>query len=558
MVEHPNHIGLANRAAEQALTLLHRSRRFPLNLPKVKGVDHYIFTDTRFDSPPLEHFNQRLKEETGAPGQHLNPLRRAIEKLPGSPKNIAVVSLYFRTFANHLQEIDWESVRALLQQLKKQQRTAIVFLFGNPYQAAHLKDELKNIDALFLTYSYVAASQQAAFKALCSFIPIRGETPVTLPGPMDKSLSLPAREYTLLSADSGKYHWQPLCDLLQEAVDQQVFPGCSAAIARKGRLLYWRGYGQADYQPGATPITPETSYDLASLTKVLATTPAVMRLADRGALHPDNQLREFYPSLDDRPQGQITLRDLLAHRSGWPAWKPLYRLGPNREAVINAILSTELEYPPGAKTLYSDLGFIILGDVIERVSGRRLDEFCRNEFYRRMGLDSLRFTPREQERAGIPPTGADELRPEGIRGEVNDSNAFALGGIAGHAGLFGHAADVAAMGQMFLQGGIYNRRRLISRSAVKTFLQRVDQKKDARALGWDVPGDKSSAGTYFSHQTIGHLGFTGASIWMDLRREIVVVLLSNRVHPTPAPNPMPEFRPRFHNLVMEILLGKTT
>ncbi|RMH94386.1 MAG: class A beta-lactamase-related serine hydrolase, partial [Calditrichaeota bacterium] len=306
---------------------------------------------------------------------------------------------------------------------------------------------------------------------------------------------------------------------------------------------------------------PDTPYDLASLTKVLATTPAMMKLVEGGALSLDQPLADFYPLPVNDPKREITLADLLSHQSGLPAWLPLYeevdpeKMDPGtiRAAIIQRILNTSLEYAPRSRAVYSDLGFILLGDIVEQVTGVSLDTFCRDHFYQPLGLTSLRFNPPEEMRAAVPPTGTDALRQQPIQGVVNDTNGFVLGGVAGHAGLFGNARDVAAWGQLMIQRGIYECQRMFRHRTVERFCSRYNPRKHARALGWDTPTSGGSTGKYFSSRSIGHLGFTGTSLWVDLKREVVVVLLSNRVHPVAAQNRMNEIRPPLHDAIMEAI-----
>lgn len=586
VIEHPGHTGDAAKAAEKAITLLHQSERFPLDLAKVKQVFHLIFTDSIFHDQPLKHFCRKMETFFDNLRVLNNPASKDIQSLSLSADTVAIVSLYFRTFAGHSQELDWAQVGKTLRHLRRQNAPLIIFLFGNPYQLDRLPENLSP-DALFLVYSYVQASQEAAFRALCSFIPVQGHLPVPLKKPFGRALHCPPKFYRPERLSTPLPDWKAVDDLINRAIEERIFPGCVALAVQRGQILLHRAYGRFDYPENAPAVKPDTLYDLASLTKVLATTPAVMLLVEQGELRLDQPLGDFYPQLQGDPKAGITIADLLSHQSGLPAWKPFYEdfgfeigkisspegtgrrvnrkfaspsgadggLQKKRE-IVKKVLNTPLEYEIGEKALYSDLGFILLYDLVEKISSLPFAVFCRNRIFQPLELRSLQFNPPEKLRKQIPPTGADALRKEVIQGQVNDANCFAMGGISGHAGLFGHAEDVAAIGQLFIQKGIYNARRLFRASTIDLFTRKHRPAISARALGWDTAVPGGSAGNHFSENTIGHLGFTGTSLWIDLAREIIVVLLCNRVHPDPAKNRMGEIRPRLHDAICEILCDK--
>ncbi len=558
VVAHPTHMGAATAAAERAITLLRKSGRFPVQLPAIRKAVHLIFTDTPFSDQPLQHFCEELRNFFDDAVMMNNPSSPELQSLPLDKHTLTVVSLYFRTFAGHVQQLDWNHIHKTLQFIEDKTAATVLFLFGNPFQIRHLAEDAP-MDALFLTYSYVEPSQRAAVKALCSFIPIRGTLPIELPPPYASAIPLEAKEYRLTTAGEMP-DWREVDELVENAIAERIFPGCVLLAAQQGSILFHRAYGRFTYEADSPLVKTDTSYDLASLTKVLATTPTVMRLVEEGVLSLEEPLSRFYPLAKSRGKDSITIADLLSHQSGLPAWLPLYEqigsselsAGERRRLAVQRILETPLEYPTGSKAVYSDLGFILLWDIIEMVSGIPFDEFCRNNLFQPMGLSSLRFNPPEKLCQQIPPTGSDALR-DAIQGEVNDANCYALGGISGHAGLFGTAADVAAMGQLFIQKGIYNRKRLFRGATIDLFSRIVNPAVSNRALGWDTPEEGGNAGKHFSKHSIGHLGFTGTSMWVDMEREVVIVLLSNRTYPDARVNRMSEIRPVIHDALMERL-----
>lgn len=554
VVEHPNHVGLANRVAERAVTAVHQSPDFPLNLPAVQAVAHLIFTETPPPEHPLQQLREKLQGFFDAVETRINPTSTETETLIKKPVDLVVFSVYVRTRAANLQRLPGKEMSRVYRMIARAGIPCVVLFFGNPNRVAEIQLDPPPA-AFFLLYSYVAASQQAAFKALCSFIPVKGRLPVQLPEPFHRNIDIAQNAYQLTHPESAATSWPAVDDWIEQAIAQQIFPGGVLLVARKGRLVYWKAYGRFTYQADAPAVKPDTSYDLASLTKVLATTPAVFKLVEQQAVKLSDPLERFYPWLEGRPQGAVEVADLLYHRSGWPAWKPFYQSCRNRQEVVEAVLKTPLVTPRGSQMVYSDLGFIVLGDLVERVSGQPLDAFCRNQFYTPMGLSSLRFNPGGEQVRAIPPTGSDDWRKRELQGEVNDANASVMGGVAGHAGLFGNALDVAAIGQMVLQRGIYRAARHLRGSTIAQMCHVEAIGEARRAMGWDVPArQNSSAGRYFSPHTIGHLAFTGPSIWIDLDREVVVVFLCNRTHPDPSVNRMGEFRPELHDRVMQQLL----
>ncbi len=563
-IEQPQSVGIARQLAEQGVTCVHRNEKFPLHLPSVQQCVHIIHTDFEIKEPPLIHFSERLEQFFDSATHYINPSEKAVRwEEPNAPQLI-IFSLYSRTFAWHQSRFHWDKINSTLQSCLNSGVPVVVLVFGNPFHLRGLKDWQKTA-AVFLFYSYVEASQNAAFRTICSFIPVKGNLPIRLEisGKEIFPLRVEAKNYRLQS-DPEQFISLPEAEtLIQNAIAEEIFPGGVLLVVQKGEVKYWQGFGRFDYDKNAIEVRANTVYDLASLTKVLATAPAILKLTDDGKIRLNQPLADFYPELAGEPLGQATIADLLAHQSGLPAWKPLYRECRNREEVIRAILRTPLKYPTGRQCVYSDLGFILLGDIVERVSGLQLDTYCRDLIFQPLGLESLHFRPVTENHLSetkrslrlYPPTGWDEFRQRTVQGEVNDTNCYAMNGVAGHAGLFGNAPDVAAMGQLFLNNGIYNTSRLLKCRTARLAVQPYRPQISSRWLGWDAPTPDGSTGKYFSQESFGHLGFTGTSLWVDPQKELIVVFLSNRTHPDPAKNEMGEFRRELHNRVVKALLS---
>jgi CubicO group peptidase (beta-lactamase class C family) len=314
------------------------------------------------------------------------------------------------------------------------------------------------------------------------------------------------------------------------------FPGASVIVGRRGAAVFSRGYGRLGWSRDASRVDPEqTIYDLASLTKVVGTTTAIMILYDEGRIALDARAVEYLPAFIGGWKDSITIRQLLTHRSGLPASRDLWKLATNPQEARLGAIDASLVCRPGVCFEYSDLGMILLGMIVENVAGTGLDRFLDERVFQPLGMTATFFRPVAELRPRIAPTDVTPPRGYPIRGEVADENAFALGGVAGHAGLFSTAADLSVFAQMLLNGGTYNGVRIVADSTIALFTKRA---AGTRALGWDTAEDNGGgSGEYLSGRSFGHTGYTGTSLWIDPDREMFVLLLTNRVHAPRARRP---------------------
>ncbi|HEX2187251.1 MAG TPA: serine hydrolase domain-containing protein [Longimicrobiaceae bacterium] len=315
------------------------------------------------------------------------------------------------------------------------------------------------------------------------------------------------------------------------AVADRAAPAIAVAVGRFGRLVHSRGYGRTDWAPRSPEVTDSTIFDLASLTKVVATTTAAMILEDEGRLQLDRPVAFYVPELTDTLKQGITVRQILTHRGGFEAFAPLYLDTRGQAEYLRKINERPLKHVPGTETVYSDWDLILMQRVIERISGQTLDEFTRARIFRPLGMRDTGFRPAPALRPRIAATEVDRRRGGLIQGEVHDPNAWALGGVAGHAGLFSSARDLAVFAQMMLNNGEYGGVRIVRPETVARWTA-TQFAGSSRALGWDTPSGRSSAGRFFGPRSYGHTGYTGTSLWMDPERGVFVVLLTNRVNPT--------------------------
>ncbi len=343
----------------------------------------------------------------------------------------------------------------------------------------------------------------------------------------------------------------------EEAVLAKTFSGAQVLLGKGAEQIYLKSYGMVSQLPGSLPITEISLFDIASLTKPVSTATLMMFAVQEGSLSLDSPVRRYLPEFN-RPES-ITLRQALSHTSGLPAWLPIYQecsqkgatYAELREFFSSQINQTPLLHPPGAQRLYSDLGFILLGFVLESIYGLRLGTLFASKIAESIGFTKTMFNPLDHASSidvrSIAATEACPWRGRILQGEVHDDNAFVLGGAAGHAGLFSTAADLKKFLE-FIIGSNKGENRGLLASTVREFLGDPGQPK----LGWDtVSRPQSQAGKYFSDQTIGHLAFTGCSFWLDLSDEKYIILLTNRVHPERENEQIKEFRPWIHDLLIE-------
>jgi CubicO group peptidase (beta-lactamase class C family) len=350
-------------------------------------------------------------------------------------------------------------------------------------------------------------------------------------------------------------------EVLDQAIAARAFPGAAFGVLRHGQILALESVGRFTYDWNAPAVQPDTIFDVASVSKVVATSTAAMILYERGLFDLETRVGDVLPGFvigmePGSGKERVSLRMLLAHSSGLPGYVTFFRQHTTPEGLLRAALRLPLEAKPGTRTEYSDPGFILLGKVIEVLSGKCLDTFCAREIFAPLALESTRFRPSLPMRTNIPPTEHDTtFRHRVIQGEVQDENAWVLGGVAGHAGVFSNVRNLLSFAQCILnQGRTASGSQLFSPETLSLFSTRhttPDGKE--RALGWDVPTPPSSSGRYFGPRSIGHLGYAGTSIWIDPDQALAIVLLTNRTWPDRSSEAIRQVRPRFHDAVIEAL-----
>ncbi len=351
--------------------------------------------------------------------------------------------------------------------------------------------------------------------------------------------------------------------LLEKGVTERVYPGAVLLVAQNGHIIFIQAVGHLSLIPEPVPMRTDTIFDLASLTKPLATTLAMMKMVGEGTIGLDQPLSELITTSPLMDKGNLTPRRLLNHSAGLKDWEPFYldlikqspdkRKGILREALVNS----PLLYHPGKDCLYSDLGFMILEWIIEERAGITLPEFLDRFFFNSLSLKTTFFSknacPDHLRKDRFAATEACPWRKEIVQGYVHDENAYALGGYSGHAGLFGVAEEVYHLISLLRAHFLGVQDDYLNPETVRTFFTKQDLVNGSTwALGWDTPSpEDSSSGKHFSPHSVGHLGFTGTSLWLDLEQDVIVILLTNRIHPTRNNEKIKAFRPKIHDLIME-------
>ncbi|MGD0729312.1 MAG: serine hydrolase [Candidatus Micrarchaeaceae archaeon] len=336
-----------------------------------------------------------------------------------------------------------------------------------------------------------------------------------------------------------------------------MFPGCVLAIGFSNSLATYP-FGKLTYDNNSQNVTSKTIYDVASLTKPIVTTTSIMILLQKKKISLNDPIYKYIPEWliknNYKWRKRITVKMLLLHSSGLASHLHHYRLIKDREKFLDIVIHNHLSHEPDRSIEYSDLNFILLGEIIERITNQSLYTFAKKNIFLPLGMRSTMFNPPRNLIKNIAPTEIDNTyRKRLIHGEVHDIKAWAMGGISGHAGLFSTADDISKFAQMLLNEGTYKGHRVLDKKIIKKFIKRYTINNSSRALGWDVPTKNSSSGNYFSKSSYGHTGFTGTSLWIDPKRKLFVVFLTNRIYPTRLNEKIKQVRPKLHDLVIEEL-----
>lgn len=570
----PSHWDFARTVASRALTLIkNQGGVVPLRVREGRRILSLILTDsedsrTEIDRPDAfgtdeptgsyltglfrrRHLNVetiRLPPTSSAEEQDraLEALRRA---------DLAVVSAFVgvHTSSGHIGMPSHYS--AFVNKLNQLRTPVILVSFGDPYVVT----DFPKASAILCAYSDAEVMADAVAGALTGDQPISGRLPVRISSdyPEGFGISLgeePDAGSDTLTAVPPSPVFRGVDSLMEHAVEDSVFPGAQLIVLRNHNIVLQKCFGRYTYDPSSPAVDDSTLYDLASLTKVIATTSAVMKLYDKGLINLDAPASRYLPQFQNEEKRGITIRQLLLHRAGFPPFRRLWTLASTPTAALDSAFATPLVARPGDTTIYSDISMMTMGSIVQHLAGRPLDEYVREEFFEPLGMRLTCFNPSPALQLHCAPTEYDSTwRRRLVVGTVHDENASLLGGVSGHAGLFSTAPDLARFALMMMNQGRAYGHEFYSRETFEEFLG-ARSNSGERWLGWDKRSPEgSSSGSFFSDSSFGHTGFTGTSIWIDPQQQLAVILLTNRVYPTRENLRIIAFRPVLHDAVVRAL-----
>ena len=558
------HLALGSTIARQSLTLLRNEGDL---LPLTEPPDDVLsVTLSDAENPDIGGFfnrqltqhaptfdlTTRLLDDRSADSDYNAVLDAATDT------DLVIVPTFLRVRAWSNRIALSEKHQAFLNDLVATGTPVVLVSFGNPYMVMGLDNPAVYIAA----YGSDQATQQAAAEALFGKSGFQGKLPITIPDHYEygaglRTEQIAPREGYPEEVGMRSELLRRVDSLMQAAIQDRSFPGAAVAVGRAGVVTQLEGFGYYTYD-SEQPVTPQSVFDLASLTKVVATTTAAMLLYEDGALDLDARVTQYLPAFGNHGKSEITIRQLLSHSSGLEAYRPFHQEGfESRQEVIDAIMNAELEYEPGAKSQYSDLGIITLYLVIEEITGQDFATYAEEHIFQPLHMYDTGFRPTGETDTTVVPTERDEtFRKRLLQGEVHDETAYLLGGTSGHAGLFSTAEDLSKFAYMLLHDGNIYGRSFLEGETIDLFTTPVSD-QSARALGWDTrsPEGYSSAGDYFGSESFGHTGFTGTSLWIDPEAHLFAILLTNRVYPTRENRNIIDIRPRFADLAYRAIQG---
>jgi beta-N-acetylhexosaminidase len=450
-----------------------------------------------------------------------------------------------------------EKLAPFVAKINELGKPTVVVSFGNPY----LVGSFPNARALVCAYADAEVLVEAAVEGLFGEINVRGKLPVSIPGMFKYGDGIEYAQVYLRKDDPSYAGFDALKlrdveKIVAEGIRDSAFPAAQIAVVRNGIVVLNKSFGTLTYDPSSRETNSSTMFDIASLTKVVATTTAVMKLYDGKKLPLDDPVSKYIPQFSSGSKSRMTIRHLLTHTGGFKPFLTLIDVCKTPQETLDSIYASQLVAAPGDTVIYSDLGMIVLGKVVEKIAGMTLDRYVKETFFEPLGMNSTGFNPPQSTWKSIAPTEVDTVwRKRLVQGTVHDERSALLGGVAGHAGLFSNTTDLSMFMQMLLNRGTYGGVRYLSPETVELFTRRQPG-AGTRALGWDTKSPKgSSAGELFSQSSFGHTGFTGTSIWVDPERNMSVILLTNRVHPTRANGKIFMVRPAVHDAVVRAIVG---
>ena len=558
-----DHLMVAAQIASSSITLVKDDKnQIPIKPEKINKMAHLILTTD-------ENGNETLKT-----------IKSNINYTHGNVKNIFVnyelSNILIDDLISRLDKFDQIIVSTLvkirmnkgestvnsthLKLIKKMANNNLPFVvvsYGSPYL-----NDYTFIDTYICSYGYGSVSQTAVGHAIFGRKKIEGVLPINLNSKYKRGSGLKVDRASSIFDYNNEFDFSSSWKIINDAIDSKLFPGAQILVVKDSEILAEKSFGYQTFESNSPKIDINTIYDIASLTKVVATTPVIMKLIKKKYLHLDHEIYQFYPEFKGKWKDKVTIKHLLTHSSGLKPYEEYFKNKniKNSDDIIKDIVSKQnLLFEPGSEFKYSDLGMILLMDIAEKITGRTFSELVQSWILNPLNMKNSYFNPPVNILDVIPPTEIDNLyRNKIVKGFVHDENAFLMGGVSGHAGLFSNSYDIAKYAQTMINFGIYNGSRVFNSYSIKktTKKQNTPYGSDY-ALGWDTPSIRgnSSAGDFFSKGSYGHLGFTGTSLWVDPNQKIIIILLTNRTYPTRDKLGMYKLRRDFHNEIMSTIIN---
>ncbi len=553
------HLELARQIARDAVTVLGNGKNvLPLD-PQTKMRVLDLVLCERDDPEPGRDFHELLRDRFGSidyaridGGSSTCDCDTVVARAQRA--DLIIIQMHFYTRSGEMTGFVRREHCDAIDKIARLKKPMVAISFGNPYVAMNFP----RFETYVCAYANNDVMRQATAEVLFAESPARGKLPITIPGQyrFGEGIAYPATRLRIGTLEEGGFdptRFAAADAVMNAAVKDSAFPGAQLLVARNGIIVHNASYGAFDYSPYAKRTETRTIFDLASVTKVISTTNAVMRLVDEGKLALSDPVVRYLPAFGQNGKSHVTIYNLMLHNSGLPGWRKFYEFCTTPQCVVDSIMVSRLAYSTGDSMIYSDLGLITMGKVVEKVSGTTLDRFMDSVFYKPLGMTNTMYNPPRSRWSRIAPTEVDvswQRTGVAVQGRVHDENCAVLGGVSGHAGLFSTASDLAIILQMELNGGTYGGRRYLNDATIRQFITRQSE-RSSRGIGWDTraPG-RSFTGRLTSSSTFMHTGFTGTSVVVDPEKRLIIVLLTNRVHPTRENMKIAEVRPRVHDAII--------
>jgi beta-glucosidase-like glycosyl hydrolase/CubicO group peptidase (beta-lactamase class C family) len=563
IVGSPDHQRLALQLARKAITVLgNMNRILPLRHSNGKTILDIYFSDT--DDPAQFKESQRIMREEYRSIEFARidsrSQREEYDAVLKAAKKADILLLQFHYVVRSGQMTGFMSKQQgeMVAKLQKLKKPIVGIAYGNPYVAM----EFPQLDVYVCAYAGTPIMQRAAIDVIFGEAPMQGKLPITIPGRYNfgDGIEQPQQYLNAGAPEEAGMDSKKLTSvdaIIEQGIVDSAYPGAVFLVARNGVVVYEKAYGKETFEPDGKMVKTNMLFDLASVSKVMGVTNAVMKLVGEGKLHLQQPVADYFPAFGQKGKEKITIYNLLVHNSGLPAWRKFYEFCDNPQCVMDSIFVTSLVYRTGDSTLYSDLGLITAGKIVERVTGKPLDRYVEDEFYKPLRMSNTMFNPPAAIVGQTMPTEIDTYWKKtgiAVHGVVHDENARILGGVSGHAGLFSTAGDLAILLQMLLNGGEYGGRQFLKPEIIRQFTTQQSQ-QSSRGIGWDTNvGTGRFTGSKLSSKTFMHTGFTGTSVVVDPEKKLIVVFLTNRVYPSRSHNGIARVRPRVHDAIADAIV----